>query len=90
MFLFPGVYQCLYYGVGFGCGPILAGILFDNVGGANTFLVFSGISFLLLLFSLIRHSIARHFDQMDAANYEKVPYEEDDDEDEIVKNESDY
>jgi len=89
---FSGIYQCLYYGVGFGCGPIMAGVLFEHVGGANTFLVFSGISFALLLFSLGRHAITRHFyDNIDDQNYKPVPDEEDEeDTDQIIKEKADY
>lgn len=81
----------MYYGVGFGCGPIMAGVLFEHVGGACTFLVFSGISFALLLFSLCRHAITRHFDNLDDQNYKSVPNEDESDDDgELIKKKADY
>jgi hypothetical protein len=67
----------------------MAGILFEHVGGANTFLVFSGVSFALLLFSLVRHSMTRHFDRLDQEGYKQVP-EDDDEAAELLKDEADY
>ncbi|XP_001639031.2 uncharacterized protein LOC5519111 [Nematostella vectensis] len=86
-----GIYQCLYYGVGFGVGPLLAGFLFEHVGGAYTFLVFAGISFALLLFSLARHAITRHMDRADDSSYKRVPEQESDEEPATMeRDEADY
>ncbi|KAL9954968.1 hypothetical protein ACROYT_G042559 [Oculina patagonica] len=52
------VYSC-YLGIGFGLGTIIGGFLMDIIGGSWTFLVFGGVTVIMILFFLVSLGISK-------------------------------
>lgn len=52
------MYSC-YLGIGYGSGTIIGGFLMDIIGGSWTFLVFGGVTAIMILFLLVSVAIAK-------------------------------
>ena len=48
----------LYKGIGYGLGPIISGYLISHLGGPSTFLLFGGVSFVMLGLSFLAQLIS--------------------------------
>jgi len=51
-------------GVGFGAGPILSGFVMASLGGAWTFLVFGGVTVIMVLFSILTQLMSQRLDKV--------------------------
>ncbi|KAL9954965.1 hypothetical protein ACROYT_G042556 [Oculina patagonica] len=52
------VYSC-YLGIGYGLGTTISGFLMDIIGGSWTFLVFGGVTVIMILFFLVSQGISK-------------------------------
>jgi MFS family permease len=64
----------MYSGIGQGAGPMLGGYIMDHLGGSTTFLIFAGISFVVLLFSLMIQQILKF--KTSKTEYNPIPTKE--------------
>ena len=56
---FLGIVQCCYLGIGFGAGSIFSGFAVESIGGSWTFLVFGGVTVIMVLFSVVTQLISQ-------------------------------
>ena len=54
-----GIVEGLYKGIGYGLGPIISGYLISHLGGPSTFLLFGGVSLVMLGLSFLAQLISR-------------------------------
>ena len=75
-----GLVEGLYKGIGYGLGPVVSGFLYNHLGGAATFLIFGGLSLIVLGFSFLSQLISRALEQKTKGlEYSPIPSNDDDD-----------
>ena len=67
MILSLGILQCCYLGIGFGAGSIFSGFAVESIGGSWTFLVFGGVTAIMLLFSVVTQLVSQCLEKVKEA-----------------------